>query len=132
MSQENVEIVRRVFDAWGEGDFRAATDYLDANVVLVVGRGFPDSDAVLGPDAVRDYTIRFMQQWDHLTMSAEEIRPVGDTVLVRTRQMGSGKASGVESEMTYFWLFSLRGGKIIRLESVRDEASALEAMGLSE
>ena len=73
-----------------------------------------------------------MQQWDHLTMSAEEIRPLGDTVSVRTRQVGSGKASGVDSEMTYFWLFSLRGRKIIRLESVRDEASVLEALGLSE
>jgi ketosteroid isomerase-like protein len=127
-----VEIVRRIFDAWGKGDFRATTDYLDANVVLVVGRGFPDSGAALGPDALRDYTIRFMQQWDHLTMSAEELRPVGDAVLVRTRQMGSGKASGVESEMTYFWLFSLRGGKVIRLESFRDQGSALEALGLSE
>jgi ketosteroid isomerase-like protein len=132
MSQENVEVVRRVFDAWAEGDFRTATDYFDANVVLVVGPGFPDSDAVLGPNAVRDYTIRFMQQWDHLTMSAEEIRPVGDTVLVRTRQVGSGKASGAHSEMTYFWLFSFRGDKIIRLESVRDEASALQAAGRSE
>jgi hypothetical protein len=34
--------------------------------------------------------------------------------------------------MTYFWLFSFRGGKIIRLESVRDETSALQAAGLSE
>jgi len=127
-----VEVVRRVFDAWAEGDFRTATGYFDANVVLVVGPGFIDPDAVLGLDAVRDYTIQFMRQWDHLTMSAEEVRPVGDTVLVRTRQVGSGKASGADSEMTYFWLFSLRAGKIIRLESVRDEASALEAAGLRE
>jgi hypothetical protein len=94
-----------------------ATDYFDANVALVVGRGFPDSDAVLGPDALRDYTIRFVQQWDHLTMSAEEIRPVIDTVLVRTGQVGSGKASGAHSEMTYLWRFSFRRRKIIRLES---------------
>jgi ketosteroid isomerase-like protein len=98
MSQENVEIVTRVFDAWGKGDFRATADYLDANFVLVVGRGFPDPGAVMGPDAVRDFTIRFMQQWEDLTMSAEEIRPLGDSVLVRTRQMGSGTASGAESE----------------------------------
>ena len=132
MSQENVEIVRRVFEAWGNGNFRETSDYLDAHVVLVVGREFPDAGAVMGPDAVRDFTIRFMQQWDHLTMSAEEIRASGDTCLVRTRQMGSGKASGVHSEMTFFWLFTLRGRKIIRLESVRDEATALEAAGLRE
>jgi ketosteroid isomerase-like protein len=132
MSQENVETVRRIFEAWGKGDFRATTEYFDANVVLVVGRGFPDPGTALGPDAVREFTIRFMQQWDHLTMSAEELRPIGDAVLVHTRQMGSGKASRVETEMTYFWLFNLQGGKIIRLESFRDEASALEALGLPE
>ena len=125
-------MVRKVFDAWGEGDFRAGVGHLDPNVVLVVGREFPDAGTSLGPEAVRDYTTRFLEQWDRLTMSAEEIRHSGDTVLVRTRQRGSGKTSGVESEMTYFWILTFRGGKIIRLESVRDETQALEAAGLSE
>ena len=132
MSRENLDTVRGVFDAWGEGDFRASVGHFDPNVVLVVGREFPDAGISLGPEAVRDYTTRFMQQWDGLTMAAEEIRHSGDTVLVRTRQRGSGKASGVESEMTYFWIFSFRGGRIIRLESVRDEAQALKAAGLRE
>jgi ketosteroid isomerase-like protein len=34
--------------------------------------------------------------------------------------------------MTYFWPFSLRGGRIIRLESFRDEITAPQAAGLSE
>jgi ketosteroid isomerase-like protein len=35
MSQENVEVVRRVYDRWGEGDFRASLEVLDPHVVLV-------------------------------------------------------------------------------------------------
>lgn len=131
MSQENMEVVREIFDAWKRGDFRASVDHLDQHVVLIVGRDFPDSGAFLGPEAVSDYTARFLEQWDRLTISAQEIRSSGDTVLVRALQRGSGQTSGVESEMTYFWIFSFRGPSIIRLESMRDAAKALEAAGLS-
>ena len=47
MSQENVEIVRAVYDRWSEGDFHASVDLLDPHVVLVLGPEFgPDSPDV--------------------------------------------------------------------------------------
>ena len=52
MSQENVEIVRGIFERWGEGDFRAGTDLFDPHVVLVLRPEFPDPGAYLGPEAV--------------------------------------------------------------------------------
>jgi ketosteroid isomerase-like protein len=53
-------------------------------------------------------------------------------VLVSVRQRGVGTTSGVETELRYFQLWSFRGGKVIRMESTRDRAEALEAAGLSE
>jgi ketosteroid isomerase-like protein len=57
---------------------------------------------------------------------------VGDTVLAEVVQHGKGRASGVEGDNQYFQLFTFRGGKIVRMESIMSEAEALEAVGLSE
>jgi ketosteroid isomerase-like protein len=49
---------------------------------------------------------------------------------VNVRQRGVGAGSGVSTEMHYFQLWTFRGGKVIRLEVIADEAEALEAVGL--
>jgi ketosteroid isomerase-like protein len=65
-------------------------------------------------------------------MEAEDIVSAGDTVLVRVRQRGVGRASGVPTAVSYFMLWSFRGRKVIRIESFADRTEALEAAGLSK
>ncbi len=73
-----------------------------------------------------------LEPWPHFTIEAEEIIATGDSVLAGVRQHGVGTGSGVPAEMPYFTLWSFRGRKVIRIESVRERAEALEAAGLSE
>jgi ketosteroid isomerase-like protein len=49
MPQENVEIVRRIYEAWATGDFRVGADDLDQHVVFVVSPDFPTSGCVPWP-----------------------------------------------------------------------------------
>lgn len=132
MSEENVEIVRRVFERWSQGDFRANVDLIDPHVVLVLRPDFPDAGAYLGPDGVAAYTRGFLEPWTRITIEAEELLDAGDTVVVAVRQRGVGDASGVETELRYFQLWTFRGGKVIPMESIRERAEALEAAGLPE
>jgi ketosteroid isomerase-like protein len=133
MSEENVEAVRTVYERWSEGDFRAAVDLFDPHVVFVPGSGFGDAGAYLGTEEFAAYTRRtLLEPWRHLTVEAEEIVAAGDSVLVHVHQRGVGSASGVTTEMRYFALWSFRGRKVIRLESFRELAEALEAAGLRE
>jgi len=132
MSQENVEMVRGIFERRSQGDFRAGTDLFDPHVVLVLRPEFPDSGAYLGPEAVAAYTRGFLEPWTHITIEADELLDAGDTVVVAVRQRGVGGASGVQTELRYFQLFTFRGGKLIRLESIRKRGEALEAAGLRE
>ena len=74
----------------------------------------------------------FVEQWERVTIKAKRIEAVGDTVLAHVVQHNTGKASGVEGELEHFMLFTFRGKKIVRWESVMSEADALEAVGLSE
>jgi uncharacterized protein len=132
MSQENVEIVRRIYEAWATGDFRARVDDLDQHVVLVIGSDFPEFGVFVGPEGIREYMHRFLDQWERLTIEAKELRAVGDTVLAHVVQHGRGRTSGIEGDNSYFQLFTFRGGKIVRMESIMDEGAALHAVGLSE
>ncbi len=133
MSQENVKNARQVYEAWGRGDFTATVSLLDQNATLVIDASFPDGgEAFAGPEGFATYMRRFLAAWDTLTITGESFRAVGDTVLIRVNQRGVGKGSGVPVDTTYFQLMTFRGGKIIRVDSILDEADALEAVGLSE
>ena len=132
LSAENVEIVRRAYDRWATGDFRAGAADLDPHVVFVVRPPFLEPGVYLGPDGVRDYMRRFLVQWEQYTIEAEHLEAVGDTVLARIHQHGRGKASGIDTELRSYMLFTFRGRKIVRIENVLDEAEALEAAGLAE
>jgi ketosteroid isomerase-like protein len=129
MSEENVEIVRRVYERWSQGDLRTV-EVLDPLVLFVLPAEFPDAGTYLGLDRLAEYMRGFLEPWTRLTIEAEEILEAGDTVVVGVRQRGVGGESGIPTEMHYFTLWSFRGRKVIRIESFRERAEALEAAGL--
>jgi ketosteroid isomerase-like protein len=131
MSQENIEIVRGIYERWGEGDFHTA-DVFDSHVVFVLRPDFPDAGAHLGTEGVAAYMRGFLEPWTHITIEAEEVIEAGDSVLVAIVQRGVGESSGAATEFRYFHLWTFRGGKVIRLEGIRERADALAAAGLSE
>ena len=132
MSQENVEIVRRIYDAWAIGDFTAGAEALDQNVVFVVSPDFPAFGVFLGLDGITNYMRDFLAQWERWTVEAKYLEAVGDTVLAHVVQHGKGKTSGIEGTIPHFMLFTFRGNKIVRLETVMHKHEALKAVGLSE
>jgi ketosteroid isomerase-like protein len=132
MSQENVEIVRGIYDGWAAGDFVVGADHLDDHVVFVVRSDFPEWGVFHGPDGVKQYMRRLLEQWERLTVEAKDLSAFGDTVVARVVQHGKGRASGIEGDDHYFMLFTFRGGELIRIETVRHEAEALQAVGRAE
>jgi ketosteroid isomerase-like protein len=131
MSEENVEIVRRIFAAWDAGDFAAPIPY-DPHVLFMVSREYPEFGVFVGPEGVREYMRRFLAQWEQWTVEAQKLEAIGDTVLARTIQRGRFRATGIEAEMPGFLLFTFRGGKIIRMDTIMSESEARKAAGLSE
>jgi ketosteroid isomerase-like protein len=130
MSDENLEIVRRVYERWGRGDFRAGTEFFDPWVVLVLRPEFPDAGAYLGMDEINGYMRGFLEGWDHAAIEGEEFLAAGDSVVVRVHQHAAGKGSGAPVEMRYFQVWTLRGGAVIRIESIRGREEALAVAGL--
>ena len=140
MSEENVEVVRRVFEnsqtAYKQGHFQES---------LSVETGLLDPDFELVPAAelttehYRGYDgwERFMQTWtesfEQWSFELEQLVDAGhDRVVAIARQRGIGKESGVPVDLEFGMLYELNAGRVNRVRVFLDPASALEAAGLSE
>jgi ketosteroid isomerase-like protein len=133
MSKKNVEIVRRIYERWGRGDFRAGTELYDPFVLLVLRPEFPDAGAYCGPDEIRRYMREdFLADLEGTVIVGEEFLDAGDSVVVRVNQQATGAGSGAPVGMRYYQVWSFRGRSVIRIESIRGREEALEAAGLRD
>jgi ketosteroid isomerase-like protein len=136
MSEENVEIVRRIYAEWGRGNFREGTEFYDPNVLLVLRPefGLATGEGVYrGADEVARYMREvFLPEWEGLVIAGDEFLDAGDSVVVHVHQHGTGRQSHAFGELRYFQVWTFRGTSVIRIESVMERADALEAAGLSE
>jgi ketosteroid isomerase-like protein len=133
MSQENVELVRAVWDAWERGDMEAIFEFYDPAIVWdQTHYQAGDLAAVYrGHDGVRQFFRDWLSPFESYYAHAEEFIDAGDNVVVRLRQGGRGKQSGAEVEMPPYWqVYRIRDSRAMRIEVYGNQAEALEAVGL--
>jgi ketosteroid isomerase-like protein len=128
MSQENVELVRRGFEAWLRGDFDEALARLDPDIVYKPAQ----EEAVQGLDAARASWERWQASWQGQEMTLEETIDAGNHVIQAILYRGRGRGSGIEVEGRFFQVLTIKDGKAVRWEEFSDRAEALEAAGLPE
>ena len=135
MSQENVEVVRRVTDVMDAEGFEAAFPvFLDAAHADLEWRedpAWPGSANYRGVEQVRQVIVDRMDTLD-FDQQTEDLIPVDDKVVALVRWRGRGKASGAQGEISLAIVWTVRERAITRLEFFLDRAEALEAVGLSE
>ena len=130
MSEENVEKVRRGYEAFNRRDWDAAFADFDDSVVwrpLVS----VETDELRGKDAVRESWLSSVESLD-IRIEIHELIPVGaDKVLAVATWTGRGSAGDIPVVATAAQIFTLRDGRLVRVESYTDRREALEAAGLS-
>jgi ketosteroid isomerase-like protein len=124
MSQENVEIVEEFLSA----DVDAALRYVDPSVVWNPIEELPTQ----GSEAVRASVAHWRAEWDDYRVMPEGFLDIGDSVLVTVRLRGRGRGSGVEIDALFYDVYTLRDGKIVRMDQFTERSEALEAVGLSD
>jgi ketosteroid isomerase-like protein len=134
MSQENVEIVRRLYEYWVRGDFRTGIEVFDPNVEYEVDAVVSATPAkVRGLAAMGQVWRENMEGWADLRVG-EIARLVEneDQVIVFNRLQGRGRRSGVVVEQPdRAAIFTFRDGRIVGLR-LTNRAGGLEAAGLRE
>ena len=130
MSQENVEIVRRVTDAFnrsGEPDL----SLIDPDVVFDTTGAVFDRAIYKGHDGVRQWLANQREVWSSQRFEEEELIAIGeDRVLASFRFVSVGR-NGIETVAQFASVTTLDSGKVTHIRAFLNKADALKAVGLS-
>jgi len=133
MSQENVELARRGYEAFTAGDPAGVVGFLDAEIEVHDFAEMPDAAVYHGPEGFVAIIANTLDEFDDFRLEAEEFSaPDDEHVLVLVRQGGRGKESGAEVEARVVHLWRTRDGKAVELWLYGSQEEALEALRLRE
>ncbi len=131
MSRENIELVRRLYEAAAARDTPAVYEIYDPAVVLdnsnLVGIG---GGIYRGHDGLREFFRTWHEVWDRIEYSYDELIDAGaEAVIALVTRHATGRASGAAVERPAALLFNIRDNSIVRVVwfDTREEALAAAA-----
>jgi ketosteroid isomerase-like protein len=137
VSRENVEIVRRVYEASGRRDREAVLALYHPEVVwdmshhpMVLVLGEPTYR--VGHEGLRAWFQDWYEAFEDFEHTCEELIEVGDQVVSVGTDRGHGRESGVDVERQIAGLWTIREGKIVRVVWFPSREEALRAAGASD
>ena len=131
MSQENVELVHRGFDAWTRHDLDEALAGSDPDVEITPVIG-PASITYRGHEGMRRFWDDVIGTFPDFSTEVVEARDLGDFVLGRVRISGQGTGSEVLSAQTVWYASQWRDGKLLWYRAFEKESDAVKAVGLRD
>jgi ketosteroid isomerase-like protein len=129
VSEENLEIVRRIWEDWSRGDF-SAVDWADPEI-LFIGSGSTAPEENRGIEEMARAWADWLGTMSDFRTEAVGWFHEGDQVVVFNRFSGSGRASGLPLED---WpgavRFEIRNAKVVVMQLYTDRKQALREAGI--
>ena len=135
MSQENVEIAARAIEAWNQLDLEGFMGvwHPEAEWRPAFPKGTEGTGSVFsGLDGIREAWHNVRTAWSVYRVDPDEVRMVGDSLLVLGRIHARGEASGIEINSAWSAVLQYRDGKVISAWDWLDHESALDAVGRAD
>jgi ketosteroid isomerase-like protein len=132
MSQENVEVVRKVYAAWTCGDPSEAFEHLDPEVVWEAIEDAPDAGTYRKHSGVKRYMDDWLQDFEMLGFEFRRSIDAEGRLVMEQRGTTKGKGSGLTTVINYAAVYTFRLGKVLTVKEYGTYEQALEAVGLSE
>jgi ketosteroid isomerase-like protein len=132
MSQKNIEIARRAWDAWSGGDFDDLFALLSQSVVFDTShlRDWPEGEYV-GHAGFRRFLTEWLEVWDAFEVGVDELVAAPDgRVASIFWQRGKGRKSGLTMDVKWALISTIRDDKVVRIDVYDSPQQALEAVGL--
>ena len=132
MSQENVELHNRAFDAFNRRDLDAFLALADRNIELAPLNLELEGGSYRGHAGVRSFWTEYLSVFPDFSVDFEEIRDLGKVTVARSRLRGHGTGSDVPFDEPIWQVAEWRRRRCVWWRSFRSEAEALEAARLEE
>ena len=138
MSEENVEIVRRVYEAAASRDAETVLALyhpeveLDVSRLMISGGGGSTEGVYHGHDGLRSLFRDWYEAYESIDYDYEQLTDAGENVIAVVNRHVRGRSSGVEVEQRVALVWTLRDRKVSRVVWFLTEGEAIEAAGLAE
>src|SRR5919201_2821678 len=118
MSQENVEVVRAIYEAWADG--RSARELIEPDMEYVN----PSYALESGIHCYRRKLAKIREVYPDFRVEPERFVDAGDEVVVIGTARGTS-ASGVQAHWQQGYVWTVRDGKAVRFRWFNDPREAL-------
>ncbi len=132
MGESNAQIVERAYARFKESGSPEPS---------LVGPGFvwdmthmaswPEQPLYEGREGMRQFLSEWTAAWEDWRMELEATHEAADKVVAVLHQTGRSRASGLEVEMTFAQVWTMRDGKYRRMDMYSDVAKALADAGVT-
>ena len=132
MSQENVQIVRGLYEAFGRGDVPTVLGHMDQSIEWNEAENFiyADRNPYVGPQAVLEGVfMRLGSDWEGFTVTPEEWLDAGDRIVVLGTYSGTHKATGKRVRAQFAHIWSVREERVVRFQQYTDTKQFAETVG---
>jgi ketosteroid isomerase-like protein len=131
MSQENVEMIRSVYEPLNRGDWEAVFRDAHPDIEITTQRG-PTAGTYRGQEALRKQVQDLLGPFDTWTMEPEEFFDAGNQVVVFVKVRSRPSGGSVDMEVRNGHLWTIRDGMIRTVKTFPVREEALKAAGLRE
>jgi ketosteroid isomerase-like protein len=122
VTEGRLDLLRRVYSAWAEGDFSVGWEWLADDAQFVPLDDLTDPELTRGSEAIRGFLDDLLDSFAERTIEPLEFVEEGDRVRVRVRQRVVGRGSGASSEFEYWmeWVFD-EDDQVVSFGALRDD-----------
>jgi ketosteroid isomerase-like protein len=132
MSQENLELARRMLEWFNARDTEAAQAHSTDDVEIVPLRAAIEDTIYRGPKAFADFGADNEEAWEELRFDVEALRDAGERVVAIGQLSARARITGADVRTRLAMLFEFRGDQVSKARTYADVDEALEAAGLQE
>jgi ketosteroid isomerase-like protein len=129
MSQENVELVRRGVESFAAGEILWDTIGED---VEIRDHDILDAGEYRGHAGFTRWVEDWGEGWPVISWQPQEFIDAGDEVVAFILVKARARGSSIDLERQDGIVYTVRDGKIVRLDYFNSRQQALEAVGLAE
>jgi uncharacterized protein len=129
MSEENVEFVKSVYDAFARGDVPAVLGAFADDIEWFEAEGMPYGGVYRGGEAVAQNVFGpITTDNDGFALILEELIGSGGTVAAILRYTGTGKVTGKTLDVPAVHVWDVRDGKLTRFRQYIDTVKYAEVV----
>ena len=124
----NIEVIQELTRLWNAGDMDGMLELYAEDAVTVTGPHWPEQATSRGRDEIRAGMEEWQAMWETTRVVVDSLEEEGHNKVVATGAWHiRGRASGIEGAMPLFILFTIRDGRVARLEWFEDRDTAVAA-----